>query len=406
MKRILTASYATLLALASAASADDFDTLPLGPRFGSALFRLSTYPDVVAKTGAASASTENTSFNPAVLDWVPRSPRNPWEKDFYHDAPAGLSSQALDLHFQNDTHMFITAQSLLFQNCIAPMRFSFIQIRSSEDRLRGGPLAGNVFEYDLNAVRFEVGRRLGDADHPSPLALGLSLSYNESESNFFAPVKRGKAFVFSDRETFNVRFGWQVGVIRRVNKVIEDWKGKQVLNDDTLLWGGVVDFSHYTSKEFNPRDGNSRDSSRSVVARTGLAWKWWRQDEKMERADAKSDPEYRPIRGAGWLNVDYQWSWFEAGTDELQEHRLHVGVDYSIKPGVVASAGTVVDDRRNWSWGAGLKFHMITTHKSVGRLLGIDGVLATIAYQHDPLPEIGAEFGHSQLWAFAFGFAF
>ena len=31
---------------------------------------------------------------------------------------------------------------------------------------------------------------------------------------------------------------------------------------------------------------------------------------------------------------------------------------------------------------------------------------ATLAYQHDPLPELGAEFGHSQLWAFALGFAF
>ena len=452
MKTTALTRIAIVLTLSGAPSAlaDEFDTAPFGLRFGSSLFRLSTYPDVVAKTGAASASTENTSFNPAVLDWVPRSPRNPCEQEFNDRAHIGLSGQAVSVNFQNNTRMFITAQSLLFYNRIAPVRVSFIQIRSNEEPMRGqSERVGKIFEYDLNAYRIEAARRFGTETDPSRLSIGLSLSYNQAETNliqpetsFIVPLKAPPglvrvtsdrtALVSSNRDTFNARFGWQVALWHEPSRIVTDSKRHGVLNDDRLLWGTVVDYSHYLSKQemFQPFRGEresgvvpapaieavlasdnflkahlSQHTSQSVVARTGLAWKWRREDDDW-LSDGKSEPEYQFKRGAGWLNVDYQWSWFEDEVSQLQEHRLHAGVDIPFGKLLVVSGGVSVDDRRNLSWGVGLKLHGLTTPSCVKGCHAMDGFLATLAYQHDPLPELGSEFGHGHLWAFALGFAF
>ena len=442
---------ALTISTALPALADEFDSAPFGLRFGSSLFRLSTYPDVVAKTGAASASTENTSFNPAALDWTPRSPRNPCEQEFNDRAHIGLSGQALSVNFQNDTRLFITAQSLLFFNRVAPVRVSFIQIRSNEEPLRGNSTrAGKIFEYDLNAFRLEAGKRFGTETNPSRHSIGLSLSYNQAETNLFQPetsfavplpAPLGRVRVTSDRavlassnrDTFNVRFGWQFAVWHEPSRILTDSNRRGVLNDDRLLWGTVVDYSHYLSKQERfqpfhferesglvppvaiarveaddrfPKTHFSRHTSQSVVARTGLAWKFWPEDDDWLPGDGKSEPKYEFKRGAGWLNVDYQWSWFEDEVSQLQEHRLHAGIDIPLGRMLVATGGVSADDRGNWTWGLGLKLHALTTPSCAGGDHALDGLLATIAYQHDPLPELGSEFGHGHLWAFALGLAF
>lgn len=462
MKRIRCSTLPAALALltGSPAPASDFDSERFALRLSSSLFRLSTYPDVAAKTGAAAASVDNTSFNPASLQWGRLSPLNPQSAAFEEAARVGLSAQALDIGFQNGTQLAVNAQSLvLFKTPIGPIRFSLVQLRSNEERARGGELLENIFEYDLDAYRFEWAHRFGSRLNPGRLGIGASVSFNQSEVNVFLPATtllqpvitpRGQLGVArlstdrailtdANRDTFNARFGWQVSLIRETTKMIEQGVTYDVPNNDRLLWGTVVDYSHYITKRTShvpgfsvetesglvpktakrpfregveamfPEAGTSRHTSHSVVTRTGLALKWLDEDytEKAVGDGKTSADSKRVRRGAAWLHLDYQWSWFVDEAAEFQDHRLHAGVDIPLFfPPLSFTAGIVADDRKHVSWAAGLKFQAVTADLPFGKKTGVAGVVASVAYQHDPLPELGGEFGHSQLWAFALGLAF
>lgn len=426
---------ASVVALLSTlpALADDFDTEKAGLRLNSAITRLSTFPDVIAKAGANAASLKSSSPNPAALDWLHRSPPDEL-KEVFENAAWGFSAQGLSLHFQNDTEWLIGSQSLLyFSEWAGVFRFSFIELRSDEEPIRGED-AGLISEFDLNVFRLEWGRRSGTRCAPGADSIGLSVAYQRGELNATSPdrsivqpvVDQGRRLgtarlnfdksVVQDvnREAFNIRFGWQRSIAPRS------------ATNDHLLLGTIVEYTHQLGKQethritpdVEPIDGLvprkqvrdgalatqgetnvARHTSHGVLVRTGLAWKYW---------DPAATPDCPPKLGPGWINLDYQWGWFRDEAAELQSHRLHAAVDVAVLRAFTLSAGFVVDDRQNVSWAAGLDFVLPDRSGKRSRFgkTGIDLFTASIAYQHDPVPELGAEFGHSQVWSFGMGFAF
>ncbi len=413
-----------VLLFAAPVMADDFDREDFGLRLSSSLTRLSTFPDVVARAGASAASTDLTSVNPAALDWDKLGGKP--SREFYERTGYGISGQALDIRFQNDTEMFLTAQSFLFYR--PPFggvaRFSFAQIRTNEKPIRGQPgnLDGLFFDYEVNAFRFEWGRRTGDERNPGRHAYGVSFAYSRSETDLSNPrmdrAVRGPIAVHFDkqlltdvnRDSFSVRLGWQM-----------DLGAQPAQAEFPVRLGAVVDYVYQlTRQEFHDQRFEVEGAPNAIVAERVSAGT---RAQLPEASVARHTAHTVLLRGGGaWtlvpgksallagttLLLDCQWGWFRNQAVELQVHRVYAGFDFPIRPGLKISTGAVADARGNFSWAAGVDFKWVNVAEQdhyFGRS-SIDALTASFAYQHDPFPEIGAEFGHSELWALALGFAF
>lgn len=163
------------------AFADEFGDEAFDLRFGAALSRLSTYPNVIGRGGAGAASLTYTSPNPAALNWRRALPPR-YLTEYVENTAVGISGQVIDVRFQNDTDLFITAQSInWYVSPLTAIRFSFAQVRSNEEVMRGSG-GGNIFEFDLNAYRFEWSRRFVK-NGTGRLAIGFMLGYVQSETN-------------------------------------------------------------------------------------------------------------------------------------------------------------------------------------------------------------------------------
>ncbi len=375
----------------------DFESEDFALRFSAALSRLSTYPDVAGQAGASVASARSTSINPAALAWRPLYTWN--GADTYRFA---VSGQFTGISFDRGTDLWATTQSLSFYpTAHLALKLSATQLRSD----------GGIFEVDANAYRFDLARRFDGRVHP--FSLGLQFSYSQTETNvslpagnYPVPTPRGPVSLpfrkqvlgDSDRESFGVRFGWQMSLRGPETHATATGEGKATLAAELLpsqqydIWllGLSVDYAYQPTKrgkysahpavvegasgKFVPRD------YQQLFVRAGTAWRY----TPLAWAEKKR---------AGYLRGDYQWGWLSSGTSELQVHRLYLGGSYPLHAMLDLNAGAVVDDRRHVAWSAGFSFK-------------IPNLAIEAAYQYDILPEISSDFGHSETIVVSMGFAF
>lgn len=374
-------TFACLTTLAGEFEREDF-TL----RFSAALSRLSTFADVAGQGGASAASVRSTSVNPAALVWRPiRDPRGA--------LLSAASVQYNGLFFARGTELTAASESLNYYPAQDwALKFSATQLRSNEEPVRQGPL----FEFDLNAWRIDIGHRFASVRHP--FALGLQLAYSQSETNAVLPAGeypvgpgaaklpfRKQPVRDSDRQSFSVRFGWQISVLPVVDAA-----------DDRLLAGVVIDYANHPTKlgTFHAAPAiagvtqdapdTERVTFQQLLVRGGVAWKY------LDRPWHGNSV----VRRVGYARLDYQWGWFARRGAELQVHRVTAGGNYPILPNLQVNAGVTADDRRHLSWSAGLSFFPTRT------------MSLEAAYQHDLLPEIADDFGHAETVVVSAGMAF
>ena len=403
MTRIPPTLSALLLLAALPSRAGDFETEDFALRFSAALSRLSTYPDAAGQAGASVASSRSTSINPAALAWRPLYTWN--GTDTYGAAASG---QFTGISFDRGTDLSATTQSLNFYpTAHLALKLSATQLRSNESRRRDG----GIFEVDANVYRFDLARRFDGRVHP--FSLGLQFSYSQTETNvslpagdYPVPTSRGpvlrpfrkQVLGDSDRESFGLRFGWQMSLRGPETHATPTGEGKASVAAELLpsqqydIWllGLSVDYAYQPTRlgkysahpavvegapgKFVPRDYHQ------LFLRAGTAWRY----TPLAWAEKKR---------AGYLRLDYQWGWLSSGSSELQVHRLYLGGNYPLHAMLDLNAGAVVDDRRHVAWSTGFSFKLPN--------LAIEA-----AYQYDILPEISSDFGHSDTIVVSIGFAF
>ncbi len=399
MNPIIRPFTALLLLAAIPARAGDFDSEAFALRYTAALSRLSTYPDVAGQAGASAASLRSTSVNPAALSWLPIPNGNgaPGFKRF------ALSAQYTGLFFDRGTDIWATTQSLnIYPSREFAIKLAVTQLRSNEDRTREGA----IFETDTNAYRVDFSWYFDRPEHP--FSVGLQLSYSQSETNFSRPpvtfqTPRGplsfdrQVAADSDRESFGVRFGWQISLLRP-ESARPSGDGKAVVADaaqarnvyDRWLFGIVADYVFQPTKV-----GDYRERLRSGLRTPGS---FDRQDfnqtlVRVGTAVRYTPESWVPQRRAGYVRLDYQWGRFANETRELQTSRLYLGGNFPVHAAIDLTAGTVVDDRRNVAWSVGAGVHSFTWSVDV-------------AYQHDMLPEIATDFGNAHTFVASAAIAF
>jgi hypothetical protein len=325
-----------LLALGAAAPgarASDLEDFGFGIRFTSALHRFSRYPDLAGIGGAGGGSPWSSSPNPAATGLNPSTGARGF----------GVSAQYGQVVFDEGTNVYLgSTTGSIDGRATGEWQVSVLGARTN----RAETSDGLTFEWEALGADVLWARKVSPCT-----AVGASFGIVDSTTRFdVGPLD----FVDGETTTYTVR----AGVTHQFSKTFvagvsfeHAWAPDDTLTRDVFGLG--------------VGDVTTSDVTRTFAVRTGI---------------------YTFLTKDLTLYADHTFARFSNDAEVLPVHRFAAGLDLTVREGVYARAGAVMDRWGNASLTAGIG---IAPSKSL---------LFDVSYQYEMFPELEPEFGRAHVF--------